>query len=517
MPVFLVSLLWLLLLAFPTAARAFPACGYYKLSPDEFLSALDAFANDVQAHIQRNPELIDVLAQRGNITQSVYDAGLIEQVPGCVPDSGESFVEVVGGDPLEIVETTHADWVGFSLIVRGLTRPSCQAILDNPGRERPMRVRPEVPGRAPGTVGDCIENPVVRLLTRGRRMPMPNTAYVYQRIVAKPQAGLCPIAPADQLANLNAGKDGPCVGVKEGRARPDQEAECTRLTQQIRNELDRQNNMLSIHDLEGYSIEQRLALIRPLFVSYFLPQNPPLFNDRQRQVTKIFTAGPEGNVDAVYWAGELNAYHRIGEAVQQIACKNHWATQLTKPYLWVTSDKEDKKRILNDVYLAFKTVKPIQVRQLHFVDDPKIGAKLGDLNAMYVPDGNNEYGKDMQDSIMITQQGYLPPFALLKDALEVLFEELMHAHQYEVQTQYMEGTLPQATHACVQAAMFAYNLISRAKDPDANVVSRTIEQALLTQYKSQPVEYHAKKFAKLVTGQILDEASAQCPQQEPVP
>jgi hypothetical protein len=31
-----------------------------------------------------------------------------------------------------------------------------------------------------------------------------------------------------------------------------------------------------------------------------------------------------------------------------------------------------------------------------------------------------------------------------------------------------------------------------------------------TQYRSQPLEYHAKKFAKLVAGQILDEASEQC-------
>jgi hypothetical protein len=510
MPVFPVSLLCLLLLAFPTVARAFPECGYYELSPDGFLTALDTFANDVQAHIQRNPELLDVLAQRGNITQSLYDAGVIEQVPGCAAFSDEPNVEVVGGDPLELVETTHADATGFSLIVRGLTRPSCQAIQDHPGQDRPMRVRPEVPGRAPGTVGDCIENPVVRALTLGRRMPMPNTAYVYQPIVAKPQVGLCALDPAEQLAKSSIEKDAPCVAVQKGHARPDQVVQCEGMIQQIRNELTRQDDMLSTHDLEGYSIEQRLALIRPLYMSYFLPQDPALINDRQRQLTRIFTAGPEGNVDAVYWAGELNAYHRIGEAVHQIACEKGWATLLRFPDSWGDLSKESKIAFLNDVYLAFKTVKPIKLGQLKFVDDIWQGIQLANLKGLYIPDGSNQFGEDMRDSIIITQQGYLLPFVSLKDALAVLLEELMHAHQFEVQTQYMDGTLPQASHACVQAAMFFYNTLSPAKDPDANVVSQTIEKAMQTQYRSQPLEYHAKKFAKLVAGQILDEASEQC-------
>lgn len=500
-------------------ATAFSDCGYYKLPAEQFAAALDAFADDVQAHIQQNPQLRDTLIRRGNITQNLYDAGLIERVPGCIQDPAGFNVEVVGGDPLGIVEGPDVDASGFSLVVRGLPQPLCREVQAQSGSGRPVRVRPEPPGQAPGVVGECVSNPITWAVTLGRTLPMPNTAYVYQRIalpapVANPLTGLCPIDPADQLALLNVGEQAPCMAMRNANASAEQKAQCEKMTAQIRTELNHQQQNWNAPALAAHSVQQRLDMIRPLFVTFYTPPDPDLLLDRQRHLIGLYVNGPEHNVDPDYWNNELKEYDRIAEAIRKSACDNRWEMVLEEPAIWKGLSQESKARILYQIYEAFKTIKPIQLKQFAMEQFSLFDWRDYELNGFYIPPAQGKYGDQYRDSIIIKPQGFhltlAGGYVSLQHALETVLEELMHAHQHELKDQYMAGELARASHACDQAALFLYNSISPANDPEADIIARNLEALLKLHYSSQPLEYHAKKFATHTMQLLLAGAKPQC-------
>lgn len=518
-PVVLLKCLLLTCLCGSTAATAqtMSDCGYYKMSALEFLETLDGFVDAIERQIPLHAELSTALRNRQNATHIVYESGLLRRIPDCNHGEFGLNVEVVGGNimasaPLATNPTATAS-DGFTVIVRGLPTIHCQAARERKAGRTVMLVRPEPPGAAVGAVGECIGNPFPSLLAR-RVMPMPNTLYLVRQValLAPVGTGMCQVNPMDQVAFDNAADDSACKLVADGAEDAVQAAQCRGLVEKVRAELTRQQSTFNTSQIAGLSAGQRLDLIRPLFESVYTPTDPALWRDRLQYLFRLYRSSPENNIDNSYWQQELRDYDAVAAAIRKAACDNRWDMILDEPALWKSLSEQKKRAILQDVYRAVAAVKFISIKQFYLEEFKWYHWIQIGKNGFYIPVGAQDYPAEMRDSVVIKPMGYHlganGGYVSLQHALEVVLEELMHAHQYDLADQYFSGQVPVSSSACIQAPLFAYNTIAVAPSNFSNPLE--LLGGSFSAYESQPLEIHAKKFARHVAGLLLDGEQLQC-------
>ncbi len=503
--------------------HAMPDCGYYKLQPAAFATVVKTLVDRVDGQLTTQVDLATAAVKKQNLTQAMYQNGSLQAIPGCSHDPNGPNIEVVGGDALGINDTANAP-SGFTVIVRGLPENLCQMIASLSTAQRPIHVRPEVPGRAPGNLGQCINNPVAGLMTFGRTLPMPNTAYIYQHFIAPspavtnaPPTTQCPIHPVDQQFYNNLGSNAVCALVKNEVGNASQKQQCTSLTASVRQQLNQLKLRYTYTDFEALGFDERLTLIRPLFQTYFTPSDPTLVADRNQAILDIFTPHPDNNIHPLYWQREINTYDKIVAGIRSVSCKNKWNSLLTSNEWVNTYPQEQQIAVLTDVASVFYSLKDIGGASLYFDRDGTLSQAYSGLNGAYTPAGATpRAGLDntFKNTVVITLQGYTRLGVIpvtLRHALETVLEEMMHAHQYTIAGQYITGALPKDSNACDQAPMFIYAAAEGVPDGSKLNLGWVWKSQTLTAYEAHPLEVHAKKFAKYVTDSLLATNAPSCP------
>jgi len=509
----------------PSSLVAMPDCGYYKFSSAQLSRAVNELLDKAEFVLKQRQDLQQRLSSGGDITEELYQIGLIQAVAGCQHDESGHNISLLAGDPLGSKDGDG----GFSLVVRGLPAKLCQAIQSESGDQRTFRVRPEVPKQAPGRVGECINNPVTGLLTLGRALPMPNTLYVYQKMQLSPPVTAdeqyCPVALADQQANQDA-LDGPCTMVQRKKASSSEANQCTSAQLRVAAYLRRLQSEPAYQNQSAWLAEERLNTVRPLFATVFLPGNAKLAKERSDYIVSMFNRNSSNNIDAKYWSSELPTYQAIVNEIRTQSCQGRWQALWQKSGKWPKMTMRAKQIVLEDVYQAFKRAKPIHLNHFYVDTDGTLSRKYKDLNGGYIryTDPNKGIrtptGESLADSIVILQNGFHRTLGIpvsFRHSLEVVLEELMHAHQEELIDNYIKGEQPVSTHACIQAPLFIYNQLvyyqAGANFPDfLKFIPVSWDSYVVKRYASQPREIHAKRFAKYVAEQLLSESSPCSPQ-----
>lgn len=507
-------------------ANAMQDCSYYKMQPAEFIETVNSFVDRVQDTIQSRPNLSQSAFDRGKLTVAMYELGVLQGVPDCNHDPNGSNIEVVGGDALGVIDGADTSASGFTVIIRGLPTSLCRSMLASSSPNRPVKVRPEVPRQLPGPVGNCVGNPFAWGL------PMPNTAYIYQRIalpapIAPPPTGHCVVHPDDRQLLDNAGDKSTCGLVQSGQASAIQIQQCNDLTEKVRRQIQFIKSIYSASVLASLGFEQRLALLRPMFQTQKTPSDPSIEEQRLDLAMAIFTPNGEMNIDQPYWEHELKAYDQIATAIHTVACQKNW-NHLFNPLdpstpmaslqalEWMVTRAPARAEVVVDIASAFTSVKDIGNTKLYVDQTGELSAALKGRNGVYIPVGAilpEGLTDQHRGSVIITKAGYLyagQPVTL-RHTLETILEEMMHAHQHHITGQYTEGTLENSSHACNQAGMFLMNAVAAAKNTVGIQIPFVWKHPSLIIYESQPLEVHAKKFAKHVTDKLLAGNTLTCP------
>ncbi len=478
------------------AATILQNCNTYKLSPELYTARLDELTDKIARLIADSPALGASMKKGEDLTDEVYSAGLLGRIDDCKEDPRKPNFQVIGGDILS--SDGHGDTSGFTLVVRLLPHGHCKAVSGLGRVDRRVLVRPEIADKGPGSFGTCVGNPVTKIITLGKDLPMPNTAYLYQMVKLKPPPESAdPTTEACKFPSvLNE-----CVLWNQGKASSSQIATCKSAIDRVElasykiRALDIKGNLLY------QSPKQRERLLFGLAEAPVMKEDPKGVDKLRRQMaTLLYKTGSNNNLDPAYWVEQLGEYDKLISRIRAAACRNGWQDLFAKPELWRSMSAKDKYDIFQQVYKEFAAVTHLKLRGpgINFVDYTVL-YKLRMIlfggvytEAGYVPPGN----KDYPDSIIMLKHSYDGKWywpADFKYALRVILEELMHGHQRELwEEQLYDHKLPVDSMACVQASMFFYNAILYTK-------GEVDEKA----YESQPLELHAKRYSTYTINKLF--------------
>ncbi len=180
----LVALLWIFT-GGKVEAQILADCGYYKLPKEVFSSLLHKLVDDIAQLANKRPAIEKAILMGSDITDYVYRAGLIKKIPGCNHSNTGPNIQIVGGNTAPIAPVTGSKAIdGFTLIIKALPYRLCAYIGDTGANNRGVWVRFEPPNSQNGKLGECVNNPILPLLNLGQPLPEPNTAYVFQPLLA---------------------------------------------------------------------------------------------------------------------------------------------------------------------------------------------------------------------------------------------------------------------------------------------------------------------------------------------
>jgi hypothetical protein len=361
---------------------------------------------------------------------------------------------------------------------------------------------------------------------------MPNTAYIYQRIalpapIAPPLTGYCVVHPDDRQLIDNAGDNSTCGLVQSGQASAIQIQQCNDLTERVRRQIQFIKSIYTADALASLGFEQRIALLRPMFQTQKTPSDPLIEEQRLNLAMDIFTPNGEMNIDQSYWEHEQKAYDQIATAIHTVACQKNWSHLFNpldpfKPMdslqslEWMISKSTARKEVVVDIASAFTSNKSVGNTNLYVDQTGDLSEALKGRNGVYIPLGATlpeGLSDQHRGAVIITRSGYLyhgQPVTL-RHTLETILEEMMHAHQHHITGQYADGKLEKSSYACNQAGMFLMNAFAAAQNTVGFQIPFVWKHPSLIIYESQPLEVHAKKFAKYVTDKLLAGNTLTCP------
>ena len=384
----------------------------------------------------------------------------------------------------------------------------CHAIDSDISRDGSnVRKRPEIPNKAAGPWGQCLNNIVTWGVTLGKNLPMPNVAYINVELDFPSFAMPAPAKPINSCQVRQFSDD--CILLNNNVANAKQEAKCLTLLQDVEDTINRVHLLNTQQQLAGLGIQQKEELLAGLLKSLVIPKQIPDSDLIQKyriiSAENIYNSGLNNNIDNQYWTSELGKYDQISDRIYQKACTNGWQYLFETPLYWITLFGGKRQDIIMQILGEFQSVIPIKLRgnQIYF-EDKSLLSRMADLDtreAYYVPPSldNKNSLYPWRDTIILTGWSYQTKLANpvdFKVFIRIFLEEMMHAHQRELWENDLEnGKLPKETNACYQAHLFKYNAVLYS---DANA------------YWSQPLELHAKQFSEYVNSSLFD-TGRKCP------
>jgi hypothetical protein len=189
-------------LSSPLAAQSGPVlrdCNQHQYEPETLVSLVELLGKEITRLVDSDAELRRLVQQGAgqDLTNQIYSAGLLQRVPDCT----EPVVHVQTGNQVPgSADRAAPGAFGFTIVVKAMPKPHCEAMKRSQQFQRPFAVRFEPPGnRSNWRLGACASNPIPGILALGRTLPQPNTAYLFFPVRLS-----LPAARANPLCDLTA-------------------------------------------------------------------------------------------------------------------------------------------------------------------------------------------------------------------------------------------------------------------------------------------------------------------------
>jgi len=471
-------------------------CSYHHLSNGAMVSTVLSFAKAITQLADSNPDIRSQLEKQQDITNELYQLGLIGVIDGCQHHPGSKNIQVLGGYKIPDGSTRATTQPGFTLVVHALAAGHCNTFLSVREDNNEIKLRPEVPGQAPGKFGECVGN----LLLPG--MPMPNTLYLYQAVstpastVPKtlPDRDRCPGDLFQRAEAIKKACDALAANTSDSKAQTSDYQLCNLGVTQQSDALRLVNKPDT--DFASLKADQRTVIIENLIAAYRAgyagtDSHPYTGQDVIDAVHLLYREARENNIDHDFWAADSEIYDEIALKIRSILGEHGFNLEIISAE-WTLRSELEKQHIMQQISDLLLTRLMANKRALIW--------QLGILNGVFLP----------SEPEVIRFNGAGLGSWIFGHTLEVVLHESLHAYQYDLSANLFNQQIAKNSHRCVQSRLFLTNLISYSSgslDRPFDFTTPYLAWLIPEQNRSyfgQPMELHAHTASQYIVKKVME-------------